>query len=259
MHNILLTILVLWLPYGALADDYGSKGWVALFDGTSLTGWTPKIRGYKAGEDPLETFHVEDGLLRVSYQNYDRFRGRFGHLFFEQAFDHYRLSVEYRFQGEQLAGGPGWARRNSGVMLHAQAPTSLAIDQDFPDAIEAQFLGGLDNGKARPTANVCSPGTEVTLSGQIKHARSHCNYSTSPTLDGDQWVRAEFLVRGSDLFVHYVNGEEVLRFGDTMLSHDSGAGLELSSGHIALQSESHPIDFRRIAIKIIPAETPLPR
>ena len=116
--------------------------WTPLFNGQDLTGWTPKITGYPLGEDPMGTFRVEDGLLTVGYENYETFEGRFGHLFFEEPFSHYELRVEYRFVGEQVAGGPGWAFKNSGVMFHAQAPESMMQDQDFPVSIELQFLGG---------------------------------------------------------------------------------------------------------------------
>lgn len=114
-----------------------------LFNGQDLSGWTPKIRGLPAGEDPYGTFRVvpdpdggEDGgqgLLTVSYDAYPGdFARRFGHLFFAEPFGDYDLLVEYRFVGEQMAGGPAWAWRNSGVMIHAQPPRSMGRDQDFP-------------------------------------------------------------------------------------------------------------------------------
>ena len=41
------------------------KGWIALFNGKDLDGWTPKIKGYPAGENYADTFRVEDGVLKV--------------------------------------------------------------------------------------------------------------------------------------------------------------------------------------------------
>ena len=89
------------------------EGWVQLFNGKDLTGWTPKITGYPAGENFGNTFFVEDGILKVSFEAYDKFDGRFGHLFHEKSFSNYIIRVEYRFVGEQCMGGPGWATRNS--------------------------------------------------------------------------------------------------------------------------------------------------
>ena len=105
--------------------------WIALFNGRDLSGWTPKIRGSEAGEDPQGTFRVEGGLLTVGYERYGAFGDRFGHLFFEEPFSNYQLRIEYRFVGQQAPEGPGWAFKNSGVMLHSQSPESMLIDQDY--------------------------------------------------------------------------------------------------------------------------------
>ena len=161
--------------------------------------------------------------------------------------------VEYRFVGEQLRGGEDWARRNSGVMLHAQDPRTMPRDQDFPISIEMQFLGGLGDGAPRPTGNVCTPGTEIVIDGQM--APQHCISSNSGTFNGDQWVRAEAIVLGDSLIVHLINGDTVLQYGSTQIGggvvagHDPATkvdGASLAGGFIALQSESHPIDFRTV-------------
>ena len=233
--------------------------WVELFNGKNLDGWTAKIVGQPLGQDPLNTFVVENGLLRVNYANYNKFSNRFGHLFFAKPYSHYKLLIEYRFVGEQVKGGAGWAKRNSGVMLHSQDPATMTLKQDFPDSIEAQFLGGLSDGKKRPTGNICSPGTEVDYLG--KRLKGHCQASSGDTLDGDQWVSIEMIVNGAESIVHLVNGIEVIRYGNLQLSKRSSsakqrqtlggkaAPLTLEQGFIALQSESHPIDFRRVAIQ----------
>ena len=230
--------------------------WITLFNGRDLSGWTPKITGHDLGENFADTFRVEDGLLKVRYDRYDGFRGQFGHLFYKEPFAYYRLVVEYRFVGEQAPGGPGaWALRNSGVMLHSQDPRSMLRDQNFPISIEAQLLGGLSDGKARPTLNMCSPGTEVVY-GMTLYPR-HCLNSSSPTLDGDQWVRAEVVVLGSGRITHLVNGVPVLEYalpqfgGGDVANYDPAAkpdGQLMEAGYLALQSESHPIDFRKVEL-----------
>lgn len=243
---------------GSAAADAsaGKEEWIALFNGRDLDGWTPKITGHAAGDNVGSTFRVEDGLLKVRYDRYESFDKKFGHLFFKDSFSHYRLVVEYRFVGRQAPGAPGsWALRNSGAMLHAQHPRTMGRDQDFPVSIEAQFLGGLDNGKARSTLNLCTPGTEVVHRGAIHPA--HCLGSASKTFGGDQWVRAEMLVLGSAQVTHFVNGEEVLAYalpqfgGGDVSGFDPAAkpdGHLIEGGYIALQSESHPIDFRKVEL-----------
>jgi len=176
------------------ADPPGStNSWLPLFNGRDLSGWKVKIKGYPLGENHLDTFRVENGVLRVAYDKYRQFDGKFGHLFFMRPFSHYRLRVEYRFVGEQTPGGPGWAWRNSGIMLHCQAPETMRVDQEFPVSIEVQLLGG-DGRNERPTANLCTPGTHVVLNGRL-HTQ-HCTNSRSKTFHGDQCVTVEVEVRG---------------------------------------------------------------
>src|SRR5687768_10533213 len=170
--------------------------WRQLFNGKDLDGWTPKITGHALNENFGKTFRVEDGVLKVSYDQYRDFGNQFGHLFFKEPFSNYRLRVEYRFVGEQVAGGPDWAFRNSGVMIHCQKPETMARDQKFPVSIEVQLLGGKGSGE-RPTANLCTPGTHVVMDGQL--LKRHCTNSKSKTYHGDQWVTAELEVRGKKL------------------------------------------------------------
>src|SRR5690348_2811754 len=105
LRSLMLVAAVVGLPLTALAED-----WTPLFNGKDLDGWTPKIRYHKAGENFGNTFRVEDGLLKVRYdQGYDQFGEKFGHLFYKTPYGHYRLRVEYRFVGNQCPGGPNWA------------------------------------------------------------------------------------------------------------------------------------------------------
>ena len=231
--------------------------WIQLFNGRDLTGWTPKLTHHELGDNFADTFRVEDGLLKVRYDRYtDGFKTRFGHLFYAQPYSYYRLRVEYRFVGDQAAQGPGaWALRNSGIMFHSQAPQTMTKEQDFPISIEAQFLGGLSDGKPRPTANMCSPGMEVVYNGELYP--KHCLESASKTYDGDQWVRLELVVIGGAHITHIVGGEKVLEYslpqigGGVVANFDPKVkrdGELVSGGYIAVQSESHPLDVRKIEL-----------
>ena len=239
------------------ADDVAKEKWISLFNGKDLDGWTPKIKGHELGENYGDTFRVEDGLLKVSYDKYKKFAGQFGHLFYKEPFSKYRLRVEYRFVGEQCPGGPGWAIRNSGVMIHGQDPKGMRKDQDFPVSIEVQFLGGAASGE-RPTANLCTPGTHVVMDGEL--LTRHCTNSRSKTYRGDQWVTVELEVNGSGVIRHLVEGQPVLEYEQPQLDDSDADGKKLiknghkliSGGTISLQSESHPIEFRKV--EILPLE-----
>jgi hypothetical protein len=152
MRRLLSFACLFTLAAPAFADDKPKEkeGWVSLFDGKTLDGWTPKIKGYELGDNFGDTFYVADGCIKVKYDKYDKFNQRYGHLFYKEKFGHYRIRVEYRFVGEQAKGGEGWALRNSGIMIHCQDPKTMGKDQEFPVSVEVQFLGG--NGKdPRPT------------------------------------------------------------------------------------------------------------
>ncbi len=226
---------------------------MSLFNGKDLKGWTPKIRGHESGDNFGNTFRVENGVLKVVYDQYPRFNDQFGHLFFERKYSHYRLRIEYRFVGNQCPGGPGWAIRNSGVMIHCQSPDTMRKEQDFPVSIEVQFLGG--NGKdKRPTGNVCTPGTNIVMKDTL--ITEHCIDSRSKTFHGDEWVTAEVEVHGDKLIKHKIDGETVLEYEQPQLDdRDPDArrlirngDKALREGYISLQSESHPIEFRKVEI-----------
>ena len=245
---------LIFTPVAGQAQS-SADGWVPLFNGHDLDDWVVKIRGYPAGENFADTFRVEEGLLTVAYDGYDDYEDRFGHIFHREPFSHYRLRVEYRFVGEQVPNAPGWALRNSGVMLHSQDPFSMPDKQDFPISLEVQFLGGLGDGESRPTANMCSPGTHIEYAGRLEE--THCIDSSSPTFDGDQWVTVEALVLGSERVIHYVDGNAVIEYGNLVVGGEEVNGHRpevkrdgepLGSGYIALQSESQPIQFRRVEI-----------
>jgi hypothetical protein len=230
------------------------KDWIQLFNGKDLDGWTVKIAGRDLNDNFGNTFRVENGMLTVSYDHYKEFSGDFGHLFYRRKFSHYIVAVEYRFVGEQAPGGPSWALRNSGIMIHCQPPETIGKDQDFPISIEVQLLGGSGSG-VRPTANLCTPGTNVVMNGSL--FTQHCVNSSSPTFHGDQWVRVEAVVHGSGVIRHVVNGETVLTYempqigGGAVTNYDPAVkqdGKLLEEGYISLQSESHPIQFRKVEL-----------
>ncbi len=238
-------------PAGGAADR---RAWIQLFNGRDLDGWVPKIKGYALGENYADTFRVENGNLKAAYDKYSTFDERYGHLFYRQKFSHYIIAAEYRFVGEQVAGGPGWALRNNGLMLHSQAPETIGKDQDFPISIEAQLLGGPPSGD-RTTANVCTPGTEIFQNDVM--VKGHCKNSMSETYRGDAWVRVEVEVLGADHVRHMIGGKTVLEYdspqigGGNVINFNPAVkidGKPLSEGYIAIQGESHPTEFRKIEL-----------
>lgn len=232
--------------------------WIQLFNGKDLTNWTPKIHHHEVGVNAGNTFRVEDGMIKVRYDQYGDFNDQFGHLYYDQPFSHFHLVVEYRFTGSLQPGAPDYTLLNSGVMFHSQDPRTMPKEQNWPISVEMQFLAGLGDGNPRSTGNMCSPGTEIVYNG--KQYENHCLNSTSRTYDASEWVRAELVVLGDSLITHIIDGDTVLQYskptmgGGVVNGYDSTLwqpGKPLTSGFIALQSEGQPIDFRKVELRIL--------
>ncbi len=259
------------VPEEAAATDTGTQeeAWVPLFNGRDLSGWDIKMAGRPLNDNFRNTWRVEDSMLRVSYADYEAFDDAYGHLYYQQPYSRYKLRFEYRFTGDQTPGGASWNVRNSGVMLHSQSAASNEMGQDFPVSVELQLLGGLGTGE-RTTGNVCTPGTAVMMGDTINF--NHCINAASETYDGDGWIRAEAIVLGGEAMHFLIEGDTVLSFQHPQIGGDFGAvglsadgagngegvyslqdwqkreGEILTEGYIALQAESHPIDFRNVEL-----------
>ena len=231
--------------------------WISLFNGKDLSGWTVKITGHPLGKNFADTFRVEEGILKVSYDDYKQFDKQYGHLYTNIPYAKYRLRMEYRFTGKMMPDAPKYVNLNSGLMIHSQSPQSLELDQHFPVSLEFQFLADEGNGK-RATGNVCTPGTNLEIDGKL--ITQHIVKSSAPTFPAHEWVAIEIEVQGNEYVIHRVNGQEVLRYerpqidpagrvesADKLLQ--AGALTQLSFGFIALQAEGQPVWFRNIELQ----------
>lgn len=255
--NSIIFFLYIVIVSHLSAQSEAIEGWHEMFNGEDLSGWTTKIHHYEVGDNHGDTFRVKDSIIQVRYDKYEGdFNERYGHLYYNEPYSYFRLKLEYRFIGELHPGAPVFTVKNSGLMFHSQDPRSIPKEQDWPISVEMQFLAGLEEGKARPTGNMCSPGTDVEYEGKIDPR--HCINSSSETYFGEQWVEAELIVRGDSLVTHKINGETVLEYtrpqigGGVVHRYDPTVKLDgqlLKEGFIALQSEGQPIDFRNIKIQ----------
>lgn len=266
-NNIfLLIILVSILSCNSRHEIDSSEEWQPLFNKKDLTGWNIKITHHNLNENFNNNFLVKDGLLRVDYSGFKNFDGAFGHLYYNKPFSYYKVRTEYRFYGKQLEGGPNYAYLNSGIMLHSQSAETVGKDQSFPVSLEMQFLTS-DSTHKRPTGNLCTPGTEVMMKGS--KVNDHCIDATSKEFGEGEWVTAEAVVLDDSVIYHIINGDTVLTyerpvigggfvnsefnwtaggFGADSLQWIQKQNKPLSSGYIALQAESHPLEFRKVEL-----------
>lgn len=249
-----LLILAVFTTCTPKVSEEKKEEWIPLFNGKDLSNWEVKFTGFDLGENYKNTFRVEDSVLKVSYDEYDSFNFEFGHLYTRQSFSSYRLRAEYRFVNDPIKNAPEWAFRNNGFMLHSQPASTLLKNQNFPVSLEAQPLGGREEGE-RPTMNLCTPGTHVVMGDSLHTV--HCVNSSSETYRGDQWVKVEMIVYGDSILHHVVEGDTVLTYyrptigGDYLSDADTTLFIEgtpLKEGHIAIQAESHDTEFRKIEL-----------
>ena len=249
-------------------SDSNIENWEVIFNGKDLKDWKIKFANKNLNVNYKNTFQIRDSVLKVVYDNYDSFDNNYAQIYYKKPYSYYKLKFEYRFTGNQTRGGAGWAKRNSGIMIHSQSPESNDFSQSFPVSIEVQLLGGLSKGE-RPTGNLCTPGTAVIMNEKINY--NHCILSNSKTYNGDQWVKGEIIVYGGETITHVIENDTVLIYNKPQIGGGfvdsklgdidwTSNGLEnkeywiskegeiLESGYIALQAESHPVDFRNIRL-----------
>lgn len=265
LHVLFIGLFLSGASYAQKAAS--QEDWVSIFNGKDLNGWDIKIAGRPLNDNYKNTFRVENKTMRVVYDQYKTFDGKYGHIYYKKPYSYYRVRFQYRFLGNQTPEGDAWNVRNSGIMLHSQSAESLSLNQTFPVSLEMQLLGGLGKGE-RHTGNLCTPGTQVHMNGKL--IPEHCTDSDSKTYDGDRWVTAEAIVMGDSVIHHLIEGDTVMTYqrpqvggGFVSSDHDWNAGrfdadaakywisranTALGTGYIALQAESHPIDFRNIEV-----------
>lgn len=252
--TVVLSVLTIATSVLAAPDDAEPK-WIPLFNGKNLDGWTPKFAKHPIGVNLLDTFRMEDGIIKVSYDQYQVFDRQFGHLYTNIPYSHYIVRLEYRLTGKVMADAPSWTALNSGVMLHSQSPLSMTVEQLWPVSLEGQFLAeGTTAG--RQTGNICTPGTDVEVNGRL--TKAHIIDSTGPMPKVDEWVGFEAEVHGHDEIIYRVNGVEVLRYRHPQLDPTdpdaqrllaAGANPRIGFGHIALQAEGQPVWFRNVELR----------
>ena len=246
-------------------NDTGKEEWVSIFNGHDFTGWDIKIKSHPLNENYKKTFRIEDSMLRVSYNDYEKFNNQFGHIFTQTSYSYYKLKLQYRFVGDHVADAPDHCIENSGIMLHSQSAKSMELDQYFPVSLEFLLLSG-NREDAIPTGSVCTLGTFIIYNG--KPNTEHIMKSNSKTYFKNEWVSGMAEVYGDSLICHIINDDTVLVYRNPKIGDGFVAGMStwtfaqikdstvwldrantpLKEGHIALQAESQPIDFRKMEL-----------
>lgn len=236
---------------GAGAGD----GWVKIFNGVDLTGWSPLIHKSAYQVDTYQTFRADPAnqVLRVTYDDYPNgsFDERCGLLYYDKYLTNYRVRLTYRFREPQAQNPVGWGKNNTGLMIFATDPASVTGDPMFPPLIEIQLLGTPSSGGTN-NANLCQPGgmTVQMLHGQPTPGGNCHDSKSGPAKPASEWVTIEADVQVSGetkVYQHPDLTTPVLTISGPMLG-----GQAVTGGYLALQSESQPLEFKDIELKELP-------
>lgn len=187
----------------------GTDDGIQLFNGTDLTGWDFVLA------DPAvpaaDVFSVKDGVIEIAGQP-------FGYMYTLEEYENYELSVEWRWPAEPT---------NSGVFLNIKALTN-----PFPNCVEHQLQAG-NAGQFLALGGSKIEGVEAP-EGKIGRKE---RMADSAEKEPGEWNKAVITVVDGNIST-YVNGVFINECRDMA-----------NGGHIALQSEGGPIQFRNVILK----------
>jgi hypothetical protein len=216
--RLFLSLIAFAFTYPAVGAD---DGFIPLFDGKSLDGWTFIVKPNKDGQksDPKDTWSVRDGCIHCTGKPN-------GYMVTKKEYGDYVLKVKWRWPAEGKGG-------NSGVLLHVQD------EKYWPTSIEAQMLTGragdilLTN---PPDAKLDVDKTRQNPKVERQFFRVEPKEPVEKKLG--EWNEYEITCKGGDITL-VINGAKV----------NEGKNGNLKKGRIALQSEGAEVDFKDVVIK----------
>jgi hypothetical protein len=224
MSRLLALLTVLCLTTAAFAAEPAKdeQGFVPLFDGKSLEGWTP--------QDPAlaDAFKVEDGAILT--------HGKFTHLFYSgpvngAKFKNFELRAEFKMGKTS----------NSGIFFHTENPgpgATPAKQKKVEKGYECQICGESYTKDPKKTGSLYDI-------QDVKQSAAR----------EDEWSTYVIRVEGKHILLQ-VNGKTTVDYTEpTPPNRKKGReGRIISSGTFALQAHD-PVSrcwFRNIRVKVLP-------
>lgn len=238
-----------------------------LFNGHDLTNWYTFLKDRGRNVDPQKVFTVRNGLIHISGEE-------LGCITTHEAFQNYRLQIEYRWTGKTLPPREK-NTRDCGVLIH-----SVGKDGDWHGiwmySIECNIIEGgtgdfivVGDGSERFAITVsCLPekqkgcgvfdptekGTSVTInSGRINWYQRDPNWEDKVDFRGandlekpvGEWNMLEVIADG-DTITNIVNGKVT----------NIARNVRPQCGKIQIQSECAGVEIRKITLLPLESKTP---
>lgn len=215
MKTLLKSAALLCLSLAVLSCNSEKK--IELFNGQDLDNWNIVVDS-EDGE-PKDLFYVEDGVMHT-------LGDPFGYIRTKESYSNYRLHVEWRWTGEPT---------NSGVLINVQGKEMI-----FPHCIEAQLM----NGKAGDIV-LMGKGAGITVNDSTYMVTSEeRRYLAIPKFEESSEKAAG---EWNSYDITSLDGTLELRVNGVL--QNTGTGMTLTEGNIALQSEGSPLQFRNIFLQ----------
>ena len=122
---------LLMMAFGASLANAGEP--VVLFDGKDMAKWYTFLREYGTDKDPNGTFTIQDGILRISGQDW-------GGLATRDEYSNYKVEVEYAWGGKVWPGRDKNAR-DCGLIMHATGKDG-AVGKSWLEGIQCNMIEG---------------------------------------------------------------------------------------------------------------------
>ena len=226
------------------------SAWVSILPAPGLAGWTPYYQ--KGPANPDSSWGVTpEGWLNINIHLSLNVTG-IGHLFYtKRKLSYYMVRSVYRFTSTTSA--PDWGGgnkiQNNGLMIHSQDPKTMN-GKDFPFSFETQLIGPANTSEGGTSANLCLPGTTVSINGGDRtNGCFRAKYPTAwsgtkiPWEDPDGWSDATARVLGDSLVQYFIHGAKVNEYTKLRLN-----GSPVKDGYLAVQAEGTSTQFKVLDI-----------
>ena len=212
-----LTLFLALMASAFVNNPVDAQKTVNLFNGKDLSNWDFVVEGNKVPAS--DVYYVQDGLIRIAGQP-------IGYMYTKEIYKNFKLHVEWRWVDGKES--------NSGIFVLVED-----VKNPFPKAVECQLhagdagdfvlLGGSDLIEYQKEKN--KPRPEFPVVKKDKESTEKA---------AGEWNEANIFVHDGVITV-YING----------VYQNTGTSLT-KEGHVALQSEGGPIEFRNV--KLTPME-----
>lgn len=260
------TLSLLLIGFTSFAGSLlGEEGFVSLFDGKSLAGWTA-ARSKGEGDTGAYSVNKEEKAIHCYAGKEAGSKQDTDCLNTEKVFSHFILRLEYKWLENRFQPREDWDR-DAGLLFHVHGDLTkvwpLSLEMQIGETPAEVMAGKKDKKRNYHTGDLFVLGKNLEVERPVKDRR----YSPEGdwkkgrslgTLLGKEkpkgeWNEMEIQVHGSEKAIFILNGEQVHEIRNFTQKVD-GERVPLSEGRIGLQAEWAEILYRNIRIKELEPE-----